>query len=46
MSVPSGKYVVGVGHVDEGTSFDAVLIAHVKTDVVLNIELPQAFVVL
>jgi hypothetical protein len=46
MSVPPGEYVVGVGHVDEGTSFDAVLIAHVKTDVVLNIELPQAFVVL
>jgi hypothetical protein len=46
MSVAPGEDVVGVGHIDEGTSFDAVLIAHVKTDVVFNIELPQAFVVL
>jgi hypothetical protein len=37
---------VGVGHIYKGTAFDAVLIAHIKTDVVFNVELPEAFVVL
>jgi hypothetical protein len=46
MSVSPGEDVVGVGHIYKGTTFDAVLIAHIKTDVVFNVELPEAFVVL
>ena len=46
MSVAPGEDVMGVGHIDKGTAFGAVLIAHIKTDVVFNIELPEAFVVL
>ncbi len=46
MAVAPGEDVVGIGHIDKGTAFDAVLVAHIKTDVVFNIELPEVFVVL
>jgi hypothetical protein len=46
MSVSAGEDVVCVGHIDKRAAFDAVLIAHIKTDVVLDVELPEAFVLL
>jgi len=46
MSVSACEDVVCVGHIDERAAFDAVLIAYIKTDVVLDVELPEAFVLL
>jgi hypothetical protein len=46
VSAPAGEYLVGVWHVDEGPALCAVLVAHVETDVVFDVELPFAFVVL
>ena len=38
MSVVAGEKVVGVEHVCHGSTFDAVLIAGVEADVVLDVE--------
>jgi hypothetical protein len=46
MSVALGGDVVDLGHINNRTAFDAVLVAHIKIDVVFNIECPEAFVVL
>ena len=46
MPVSASEEAVAVGHVDQGAAFNAVLVAHVETDVVLYVELPEAFVVL
>ena len=46
MSVAPRENVVGVGKVYQRTSFDAVFVAHIKADIVFDIELPESFVVL
>ena len=46
MSVASREDVVGVWKVYQGTSFDAVFVAHIKAYVIFDIELPEAFMVL
>ena len=46
MSVAPGKDVVGVGHINQGTAFDAILVAHIKTNIVFDIEFPETFMVL
>ena len=40
MYVAAGDKVVGVGHVYHGSTFDAVLVAGVDADVVLDVEFP------
>ena len=37
---------MAVGHVDQGAAFDTVLVAHVESDVVFYVELPNSFVIL
>ena len=46
MPAPSGEYLVCVWHIDEGSTLCAVLVADVKSDVVLDVEFPCAFVIL
>ena len=46
MSVAPREDIVGVGQVDQRTSFDAVFVAHIKADIVFDIELPESFMVL
>jgi len=46
VSAPAGEDLVCVWHVDEGSALAAVLAAEVESDVVLDVELPCAFVVL
>ena len=43
--VSTGEEAVAVGHVDQGAAFDTVLVAHVESDVVFHVELPNSFVV-
>ncbi len=38
--VTTGEEVVHAGHVDHGSTFDAVFVSCVKADVVLDIEFP------
>jgi Cu+-exporting ATPase len=40
VAVTSCEYAVGVWHVDEAAAFDAVGVAHVEADVVLDVEFP------
>jgi len=46
VSTPACKYLVSVWHVDKGPALCAVLVADVETDVVFDVELPFAFMVL
>ena len=50
MTVAAGEEVVegggGVGHVYDGSAFNAVFVTHVEPDVVFDVEFPKAFVVL
>ena len=46
MSITAGEEVVGVGHVDNGSAFNAVLVSGVEADVVLDIKFPQSLVIL
>ena len=46
VAVSSGEDVVCVGHINEVTALDAVGVAHVESDVVLDVEFPYALVVL
>ena len=46
MAVAACEEVVGIWHVDHGAALDTVLVAHVESDVVLNVEFPKAFVFL
>jgi hypothetical protein len=46
VSITAGEEVVGVGHVYDGSAFDAVLVAGVESDVVLDVKFPKSFVFL
>ena len=46
MTVSSSEKAVVVWHVYDGTAFDAVLVTNVESDVVFDVEFPEAFVVL
>ena len=46
MAVAADEEAVCVGHVHDGSAFGAVFVAGVEPDVIFDVELPQAFVVL
>ena len=46
VAVSADEEAVCVGHVHNGSPFGAVFVAGVEPDVIFDVELPQAFVVL
>jgi hypothetical protein len=46
MSVAVCEEVVGIWHVNYRAAFDTVLVAHIESDVVLDVKFPKSFVFL